>query len=409
MATIRQQTNEVLELQKAIPMHESSIVYYRKCFNALVKYCDEKQIRTFTEKTYGQYLQYQTKRVEFGAIGRIYWSSLRKAAEMLLEYQSAGEINWHRRNPPKPPLCTCFEQSLNDFRLAVKRQLAEGSVKLLLQTARQMLEFFEQSGYHDYNRMNIGLVQSFLTFIKPKYKSHISNVVWVIRRYFSYLNESGKCLLNVAPMLASVTRPRKKVLPRFSDDEVVSLMSAANGYTECGKRDYAMMKMAVETGMRACDIVNLKLSEIDWRANTLRLTQKKTGEYLCLPLSAEAGNAVADYILNYRPAVSDEHVFLRFKSPNAKLGKTAAANCIKRYLDKAGVEHEAYDGKTFHAFRRTVGTRLIESEAGLEMTAQMLGLVKIDTAKRYISLDEEALRECQMPLGGFGCTREGLA
>jgi integrase len=170
-----------------------------------------------------------------------------------------------------------------------------------------------------------------------------------------------------------------------------------------------MMKVAIETGLRGSDIVNLKLSEIDWRSNTIQLTQKKTGEFLSLPLSVEAGNAIADYILNYRPKVSEEHVFLRFKSPNVRLGKTAAANCIKRYMDKAGIAREAYDGKTFHAFRRTVGTRLIESEAGLEMTAQMLGLVRFDTAKRYISLDEKSLRECQMSLGNLSCTREGLA
>jgi site-specific recombinase XerD len=409
MTTVRQQTDKVLELQKAIPMRESSIVYYSKCFNALVNFCNEKRIQEFTEKAYERYLQYQTKRAESGAIGWIYWSSLRKAAEILLEYQSTGEIHWHRRNPPKPALCACFEQSLNDFGLVAQRQLAEGSVKLLLQTARQMLEFFERNGHHDYCRMGIGLIQNFLAFVKQKYKSHISNVVWMIRRFFGFLNESGICSLNVATMLASVARPRKKVLPRFSDAEVIGLTSAANESTECGKRDYAMMKLAIETGLRGCDIVSLKLSEIDWRANTIRLTQRKTGEYLCLPLSAEAGNAVADYILNYRPAVSDEHIFLRFKRPNVKLGKTAAANCIKRYLDKAGIEHKAYDGKSFHAFRRTVGTRLIESGAGLEMTAQMLGLVKIDTAKRYISLDEKALRECQMPLGNLNCTREELA
>jgi site-specific recombinase XerD len=407
--TIRQQTDEVLELQKAIPMRESSIVYYGRCFNALVDFCEERGIQKFTEKTCGQYTQYQATRAESGAIGWIYWSSLRKAAEMLLEYQSTGEINWHRRNPPKPALCACFEQNLNDFGLAVQRQLAAGSAKLLLQTARQMLEFFERSGHHDFKGIDVETVQNFLTFMRPKYKSHISNVVWVIRRFFAFLNESGECPLNVAPMLTSIARPRKKVLPRFSDAEVSGLTSAANEPTECGKRDCAMMKLAVETGLRGCDIVNLKLGEIDWRANTIRLTQKKTGECLCLPLSAEAGNALADYILNYRPKVSDEHVFLRFKSPNVKLGKTAAANCIKRYLSKAGIEREAYDGKTFHAFRRTVGTRLIESEAGLEMTAQVLGLVKIDTAKRYISLDEKSLRECQMPLCGLGCAKEGVA
>jgi len=407
--TIRQQTDEVLQLQKAIPMRASSIVYYSRCFNALVNFCEEKRIRAFTEKTYKQYLQYQTERVESGDIGWVYWSSLRKAAEMLLEYQSTGKIIWHRRNPPNPSLCDCFEQSLDDFGSVVQRQLSAGSVTLLLQTARQMLEFFEQGGHRDFNRIDFMLIQSFLAFMKPRYKSHINNVVWTIRRFFAFLNESNKCLLNVAPMLTSVARPRKKVLPRFSDAEVVGLASAANESTECRKRDYAMMKVAIETGLRGCDIVNLKLSEIDWWANKIQLTQKKTGEYLCVPLSAEAGNAVADYILNYRPKVSDEHIFLRFKSPNVKLSKTATASCIKRYIDKAGIEHEAYDGKTFHAFRRTVGTRLIESEAGLEMTAQMLGLVKTDTAKRYISLDEKSLRECQMPLGDFSCKKEGLA
>jgi site-specific recombinase XerD len=407
--TIRQQTYEVLELQKAMPMREKSIVYYSKCFNALVNFCEEKRIRTFTEKTYMQYLRYQTKRAESGAIGWIYWSSLRKAAEMLLEYQSTGKIVWHRRNPPKPPLCDCFDESLKEFGKVVGQQLSAGSTKLLREMTRQMLEFFEQNGHHDFSNIDMELIQSFLSFMSPKYKSHVNNVVWMIKRFFAYLNESGRCSLDVALMLASAARPRKKVLPRFSDAEVAGLTTAANEPTECRKRDYAMMMVAIETGLRGCDIVNLKLNEIDWRANTIQLTQKKTGEFLCLPLSAEAGNAVADYILNYRPAVPDEHVFLRFKSPNVKLGKTAAANCIKRYIDKAGIEHTAYDGKSFHAFRRTVGARLIESEAGLEMTVQMLGLVRFDTAKRYIPLDEKSLRECQMSLGGLKCVREGLA
>jgi site-specific recombinase XerD len=406
---MRNQTDEVLKLLKGIPMRESTITYYNKCFDLLIAYCKERRVQVFTEKIYDQYLQYQTKRAESGDIGWIFWSSLRKSAEMLLEYQSTGGIIWHRRNPPKPALSDCFEQSLNAFEVVVQKQLAAGSVKLLLQTARQMLEFFEHGGHNDFTSVDIELIQGFLTFMKPKYKSHLGNVVWTIRRYFDFLNSSGKCVLNVAPMLKSAGRPRKKVLPRFTDAEIMGLASAASESTECRKRDYAMMTLAIETGLRGCDIVNLKLNEIDWRANTVQLMQRKTGEYLCLPLSAEAGNAVADYILNYRPTVSDEHVFLRFKSPNVKLGKTAAANCINRYLGKAGIEREAYDGKTFHAFRRTVGTRLIESGAGLEMTAQMLGLVQIDTAKRYISLDEKSLRECQMPLGHLNCTREGLA
>jgi len=299
--TIRQQTDKVLKLQKAIPMSESTVVYYSKCFNMIVDFCEERRLRAFTDNACEQYMQHQTKRAECGDIGWIFWSSLRKAAEMLLEYQATGEINWHRRNPPKPALCNCFEQNLHEFGLVVQKKLVTGTVKLLLQTTRQMLEYFEQNGHRDFTGIDFKLVQDFLGFMKPKYKSHIGNVVWTVKRFFSFLNEREICLINVVPMLASVGRPRKKVLPRFSDAEVAGLTSAANEPTECRKRDLAMMKLAIETGLRGCDIVSLKLSEIDWRANTIQLTQKKTGEYLCLPLSAEAGNAVADYILNYRP------------------------------------------------------------------------------------------------------------
>ncbi|MGW5152445.1 tyrosine-type recombinase/integrase, partial [Rhodococcus koreensis] len=101
-------------------------------------------------------------------------------------------------------------------------------------------------------------------------------------------------------------------------------------------------------------------------------------------------------------------VFLRAYAPQVKPTGPTGALIMKRYLAAAGIHHEAGDGKTFHTLRRTLGTRLIETGTELPMTAPILGHSRIDSSKRYISLDTDSLRECYLPLTGFGCRAEAL-
>lgn len=178
--------------------------------------------------------------------------------------------------------------------------------------------------------------------------------------------------------------------------------------TPCGKRDYAMVLLAVWTGLRCCDIVALRLEEIDWRRDEIRLVQAKTSQPLVLPLSAAAGNAVAEWILHGRPDCDAPEVFVRLKAPFVKLGNSAGSTLMRRRLTRAGIDHAAGDGKSFHALRRTTGTRLIESGAGQPLTAQILGHDRINSAGRYFALASDQLRQCCLPLQQFACTREGL-
>jgi len=71
--------------------------------------------------------------------------------------------------------------------------------------------------------------------------------------------------------------------------------------------------------------------------------------------------------------------------------------------------HKAWDGKTFHAFRRTQGTRLVEAEVPLPEVAQLLGHRNIDSAKRYISYDDDKLRVCCMGISEYATRKDGLA
>lgn len=140
------------------------------------------------------------------------------------------------------------------------------------------------------------------------------------------------------------------------------------------------------------------MDQIDWRRDEIRLVQRKTTAPLTLPLSAEAGNAIADWLLHGRPACEEPEVFVRVYAPHVRLTGPTGALVMKRWLDKAGVSRQAHDGKTFHALRRTTGTRLVESGSALELTAQVLGHRQVASSRRYIALADEALRECCLPL-----------
>jgi integrase len=168
-----------------------------------------------------------------------------------------------------------------------------------------------------------------------------------------------------------------------------------------------MVQVAVGTGLRLGDILGMRLDQIDWHRDEIRVVQHKTSAALTLPLSAPVGNAIADWLLDGRPVCDAPEVFVRLRAPFVAMTGPAGAIIMSRWLAKAGVEHLPGDGKTFHALRRTTGTRLIEAGAGMELTAQVLGHAHVSSSKRYIALAAESLRECALPLD-FVTTRAGL-
>ena len=209
-------------------------------------------------------------------------------------------------------------------------------------------------------------------------------------------------------MLARGGPRRTRALPCFTPEETGRIVAAIETRSPHGKRDYAMVQLALSTGLRCGDIVSLRLDEVDWHLDEIRLVQHKTSAPLTLPLSAEAGNAIADWLLQGRPVCDAPEVFVRLRAPFTKLTGPTGALIMSQWLAEALVSHEAHDGKTFHALRRTTGTRLVESGAELALTAQILGHASVNSSRRYIALVDESLRECSLPLDGLAPVLEIL-
>jgi integrase len=279
---------------------------------------------------------------------------------------------------------------------------------LLVGEVRQFLAYLDEAGRGQLGSAGADDVRGFLLSVAPRRAPGMGNTAWALRRFFAFLNAAGLSALRVDGMLATRAPRRVRALPCLGREETGRILQAIDTGSARGKRDYAIVRLALATGLRCCDIVSLRLDAIDWRADEIRIVQRKTAAPLALPLTPEAGNAVAEWILGGRPATAAPEVFVRLRAPHGKLTGPTGDLVMKRWLAKAGVTRSAFDGKTFHALRRTTGTRLVESGADLSLTAQILGHAKVDSSKRYIRLADEALRECCLPLDGFPVTREGL-
>jgi site-specific recombinase XerD len=153
----------------------------------------------------------------------------------------------------------------------------------------------------------------------------------------------------------------------------------------------------------------LEMRDINWHTCEITLIQSKTDYPIHMPLLPDVGNAVAYYILHARPESKSCKIFLRSNSPfNALSAAGNGRHTINRYLEKAGIDHKAFDGKTFHAVRRTFGTHLLETGVPLHSVAQLLGHISIESAKRYISLNDTMLRMCCLGISEYATRKEGL-
>jgi len=397
----------VLGVVKGVGLSADTVARYGKCCEAVVEFCDRRDFDALSVSVVDEFAACQQERARRGEIGRNRRNALVKTARMMLEFQRTGQAAW-RMTRPGSGLSDGFGKVLEQFAAAAGRDVAPGSVRLLAGEVRHFLAYLDRAGRDALGAVTVDDVRGFMVEMAPKRPAGIGNVAWSLKRFFAFLNAAGLSNVRVDGLLAHAAPRRVRALPCFTRAETGRLLEGIQTGTPCGKRDHAMVSLAVSTGLRCCDIVALRLDEIDWRRDEIRLVQAKTSKPLVLPLPAVAGNAVAEWILHGRPDCDAPEVFVRLRAPLVKLGNSAGSTLMRRRLARAGIDHVARDGKSFHALRRTTGTRLIESGAGQPLTAQILGQARVNSSSRYFALAGEQIRQCCLPLQEFACTREGL-
>ncbi|WP_188744847.1 tyrosine-type recombinase/integrase, partial [Agromyces bauzanensis] len=179
-------------------------------------------------------------------------------------------------------------------------------------------------------------------------------------------------------------------------DDVRRVVDACAAPGVVTARDASVTLLALLTGLRACDIIDLRLADIDWRAETISIVQHKTGNPVVLPMPELVTARLADYILTERGDASSEHVFLRRLAPHTALSGHAAIHVITTAVfTAAGVT--GVKGGT-RLLRHTAATRLLRAATALPTIAAVLGHASEESTGVYLTVDDERLRGCVLPV-----------
>jgi integrase/recombinase XerD len=194
----------------------------------------------------------------------------------------------------------------------------------------------------------------------------------------------------------AVTGRRRSSLPRGIDQaDVHALLQSCDRRRAVGRRDHAVLLTLLRLGLRASEVACLTLDDIDWRAGEI-LVHGKGRRDERLPLPADVGEAVADYLRRGRPGTNSREVFVRAIAPIAALGRGGVSWVVRRACRRAGL---AQIGA--HRLRHTLACELVAAGVPLPEIGQVLRHRSLASTAIYARADIGQLRAiAQVWLGG---------
>jgi site-specific recombinase XerD len=283
--------------------------------------------------------------------------------------------------------------------LLQERGLIEPTVDQYLPAVRRFL-------FHRFRNRKIRLkklcprdVRDFVLYdSSDRGRSSLQTATSALRSFLGFLFQRGRIPLNLAMAVPAVAGWRSSKLPRFLETaHVARLLRSCDRRRKLGKRDYAILLLLARLGLRAGEVVQLCLEDINWDSAELQVRGK--GAHVDrLPLLQDVGQAIADYLQRARPSCSSRRVFVRVNPPYVGFADSCAvSSMVRRGLARARLQ-PPHQGA--HLLRHSLATGMLRGGASLSEIAQVLRHREAQSAEVYAKVDLIALRALAQPWCG---------
>ena len=253
-----------------------------------------------------------------------------------------------------------------------------------------LLQYMHRNSIENTECLTVEDIYGYLAESKPE---RLREILCELRSIFRYLFRE-----DLTNAIAGIHGPRfKRIIPTLTDGEFDRIRDVIEQEL-ISLRDSAIVLTGLTCGIRACDLIRLKLSNIDWVNETISFRQSKTGNMVCLPLTVAVGNAIARYICEERPAADNDYLFVRQLAPFDPLADHASCHAVvSRVFRKAGISK---DSRIFgmHMLRHNAASTMVKNQVPIETIAAILGHSSPDATDIYITTDVESLKACVLPM-----------
>lgn len=239
-------------------------------------------------------------------------------------------------------------------------------------------------------------VLSYCTQLPPGHLGAKHAALCLIRTFLRYAYDQNKASTDLSLSVPSDNYKRQHKLPSmYSKDEANRILSSVDRCTATGKRNYAILMLLIRLGLRASDVRELSFYNILWTMNLVSFHQYKTGKKIELPLPADVGEAIIDYLKYGRPDTPDNHLFVEHISPFSKLSEKGVPRIANHAICHSGVDVGRRKHGS-HALRHTMAGFLLEGQTPVTIISEMLGHSSVQTTMCYLRVDVESLRGCAL-------------
>jgi site-specific recombinase XerD len=225
----------------------------------------------------------------------------------------------------------------------------------------------------------------------------IGTLVSALGGYFRFRATSGDPVHGLIGVLSHPANWPLASLPKaLSRNEVDCLVASLDQTGPSAHRTAAMVRCALDLGLRRGEIAKLQLDDIDWQAGTLTLRGTKSRREDVLPLPQTTGQAIADYLRLERPKTTSRAVFVRRIAPyDQPLGPDCVGKAIRHAYARAGLPYTRA-----HLLRHTLASRLLDGGSSLKEVADVLRHRSLNTTLIYAKLDSRNLTAVALPWPG---------
>ena len=285
-----------------------------------------------------------------------------------------------------------WENSIKEFKyyLKVERSLADNSVNAYIRDIRKLADFCSKIKVDELN-ISVNEIREFIADLNSKNISARSQarIISGVKAFFKYLIIEDY-LTNDPTMLIENPKIGLKLPEVLSVGEIELIISSIDLSNKQGERNRAILETLYSCGLRVTELINLKISNINFKEGYIKVIGKGDKERLT-PIGSNALKYISIYVNEVRihqKISKNQEDFVFLNNRGSKLSRVMIFTLIKRIVDKVGIKKKVSP----HTFRHSFATHLIEGGADLRAVQEMLGHESITTTEIYTHLDRDYLR-----------------
>lgn len=396
--TLKDLIDQTREHLKSLNYAKDTMRHYENAWTALKNYAEKEGIGYFTTEFGISFLKEKYNINPFDIGLKSYPSAVRRSVTVLSDFQQHGIIfkrqptKLHRWSDNYREVCETF---LDNY---VNNRLSSKTARQFRMQLEKLTAYLEKNNINSIADVSPSIIEGYISTYTGYAKPTIAYALYILRCFFSFAYEANYTIIDFSVCIPSIKFNSKSTIPSvFTVDEIERLLKAVDRGSPLGKRDYAILLLAVRYGMRVSEITSLQLNNLDFESQKIKYIQNKTGNPIILDMFESLGWALIDYLKNARPKTNSTHVFVRHNSPFDAFGENNNLSSImRRYISLADIHVPKGKKQGIHTLRHSLASHLLEQGTPLHIISEALGHSEINSTTIYTKIDLPQLSLCAL-------------